>query len=163
MDRQEYTLEEISYSRKEHCRIMDKVLNVWFKDPKTLNFVAPSFSFPFQFKKWKSKFYKSEATELTTIILKKGNWIIGHLSIALKNKTGNLFNLFIDPIYRNKGLAIKMINEIESFGYNEGVREFSVSITPRNKAAITLFNKLKYKEKDKKSVGMVRMLKTIDG
>ena len=161
MDKREYTLEEISYSRKEHCRIMDKVLNDWFNDPKTLNFVAPSFSFPFQFKKWKSKFYKSEATELTTIILKKGNWIIGHLSIALKNKTGNLFNLFIDPIYRNKGLAIKMINEIESFGYSIGAREFNVKITSKNKAAIALFNKLNYKEKNKKSLGLIRMLKTI--
>ena len=55
-----------------------------------------------------------------------------------------------------------MINEIESFGYNEGLRQFSVSITPRNKVAIALFNKLEYKEEDKKSVGMVRMSKTMD-
>ena len=57
---------------------------------------------------------------------------------------------------------MKMINEIESFGYNEGLKEFSVSITPRNKAIITLFNKLKYKEKEKR-VWEVRMLKTMDG
>ena len=31
---QEYTLEKISYSRKEDCRIMESVLNKWFKDPQ---------------------------------------------------------------------------------------------------------------------------------
>ena len=49
MKKQEYTLEEISYSRKEDRRIMERVLNGWFKDPKALNFTAPGFSFPFKF------------------------------------------------------------------------------------------------------------------
>ena len=55
----------------------------------------------------------------------------------------------------------EMINEIESFGYSIGAREFNVKITSKNKAAIALFNKLNYKEKNKKSLGLIRMLKTI--
>ena len=39
---QEYTLEEISYSRKEDCRVMEAVLSGWFKNPKVLNFVDPN-------------------------------------------------------------------------------------------------------------------------
>ena len=39
MSEQEYTLEEISYSRKEDCRIMEAVLKNWFQSPKALNFV----------------------------------------------------------------------------------------------------------------------------
>ncbi len=54
-----------------------------------------------------------------------------------------------------------MINEIESLGYSIGAREFNVKITSKNKAAIALFNKLNYKEKNKKSLGLIRMLKTI--
>ena len=161
MDKQEYTLEEISYSRKEDCRIMEKVLNGWFNNPKTLNFVAPGFSFPFRFRKWTSIFYKSDINKSTTIVLKNKDWIIGHISLYLEQQAGNIFNLFIDPLYRNKGLAIKMINEIESFGYSIGAREFNVRITSKNKAAIALFNKLNYTEKNKKSLGLIRMLKTI--
>ncbi len=48
----EYTLEEISYSQKEDCKIMKPVLTQWFKDPKALNFVSTSFSYPFIFRKW---------------------------------------------------------------------------------------------------------------
>ena len=33
MSEQEYTLEEISYSRKEDCRIMEAVLKNWFQKP----------------------------------------------------------------------------------------------------------------------------------
>ena len=39
MDNREYTLEKISYSRKEDCRIMESALARWFKDPKILNLV----------------------------------------------------------------------------------------------------------------------------
>ena len=55
MAEEEYTLEEISYSRKEDCRIMEAVLKNWFQNPKTLNFVSPNLSFPFKFKKWQKK------------------------------------------------------------------------------------------------------------
>ena len=34
----EYTLEQISYSRKEDRRIMESVLRNWLYDPKALNF-----------------------------------------------------------------------------------------------------------------------------
>ena len=50
MNMQEYTLEKISYSRKEDCRIMDSVLRKWFKDPKVLNLVSPNLTYPFNFK-----------------------------------------------------------------------------------------------------------------
>ena len=41
MNLHEYTLEKISYSRKEDCRIMETVFKHWLKDPKELNFFSP--------------------------------------------------------------------------------------------------------------------------
>ena len=76
MEKQEYTLEEISYSRIEERRIMERVLNEWFKDPKELNFTALGFSFPFKFKKWRSIFYNSNINQSATVVLKNNGWII---------------------------------------------------------------------------------------
>ena len=75
MIKQEYTLEEISYSRKEDRRIMESVLKRWFIDPKMLNFFSPGFNYPFRFKKWVSLYYKDEIINISSIILKHNNWI----------------------------------------------------------------------------------------
>ena len=52
MNEGEYTLEKISYSKKEDCRIIESVLNGWFQNPKTLNLVSPNLTYPFKFKDW---------------------------------------------------------------------------------------------------------------
>ena len=56
----EYTLEEISYSRKEHRRIMESVLTSWLVDPKALNFFSPESKYPFKFKKWVRLHYSKD-------------------------------------------------------------------------------------------------------
>ena len=56
----EYTLEEISYSRKEHRRIMESVLTNWLVDPKALNFFSPESKYPFKFKKWVQLHYSKD-------------------------------------------------------------------------------------------------------
>ena len=67
MVKQEYTLEEISYSRKEDRKIMESVLNRWFIDPKTLNFVSPEFNYPFKFKKWLNLYYLKDFQQVESI------------------------------------------------------------------------------------------------
>ena len=87
MDEQEYTLEEISYSKKEHCRIMESILSEWFKNPKTLNFVSPSLKYPFKFNDWVSKNYYQKEYKVISIVIKNEGWIIGHVSYKMeKNK-----------------------------------------------------------------------------
>ena len=116
MSEQEYTLEEISYSKKEDCRIMEAVLNYWFKDPKSLNLVSPSLTYPFKFKKWITKYYNINQEQITTIVLKKKDWIIGHVSIRIKKNNLHIYHLFIDPEYRGRGLAKKIMNKINEKG-----------------------------------------------
>jgi RimJ/RimL family protein N-acetyltransferase len=142
----EYTLEEISYSRKEDCRIMEAVLKNWFQSPKALNFVSPSLTFPFKFKKWVSVFYADMVDKTMTIVLKKDNWIIGHISMKIVENNAHLFHLFIAPSNRKCGLATKLINAIEHQGKNLGCNNFSLNIVPKNDIAKKLYEKLGYNE-----------------
>ena len=162
MIEQEYTLEEISYSLKEDSRIMESVLSGWFNNPKTLNFVSPSLSYPFQFKKWIAVSYASHMDQTTTTVLKHRDWIIGHLSMRLEGTNAHIFHLFIDPVYRNKGLATKMIHEMERHGHELGAHHFTLNVVKKNKAAISLYQKLGYEKYGQSSTKYIKMNKTLE-
>tara|TARA_A100001037_G_C15147969_1_gene637370 strand:- start:909 stop:1397 length:489 start_codon:yes stop_codon:yes gene_type:complete len=157
----EYTLEEISYSRKEDSRILEAVLKNWFKDPKSLNFVDPRMSFPFQFKEWLKLSYQTEQT--ITTILKKDLWIIGYLSMHLRLERKNcyLFHLFIDPQFRNKGLAQRITKEMETYGKQLGAQSFSIFLVPKNVPAKNLYSKLGYEERGQSINGLIKLHKKI--
>ena len=159
MSEQEYTLEEISYSRKEDCRIMEAVLKNWFQSPKALNFVSPNLSFPFKFKKWVSVSYADIVDKTTTIVLKQDDWIIGHISMRIIEDNAHLFHLFIAPSNRKCGLATKLVNAIENQGKNLGCKTFSLNIVPKNNIAKKLYEKLGYKETQRSESHSIKMEK----
>ena len=159
MSEQEYTLEEISYSRKEDCRIMEAVLKNWFQSPKALNFVSPNLSFPFKFKKWVSVSYAEIVEKITTIVLKQDDWIIGHISMKVIEDNAHLFHLFIAPSHRKCGLATKLVNAIENQGKNLGCKTFSLNIVPKNDIAKKLYEKLGYKETQRSESHSIKMEK----
>jgi len=159
MSEQEYTLEEISYSRKEDCRIMEAVLKNWFQSPKTLNFVSPSLSFPFKFKKWVSNSYADIVNKTTTIILKEEDWIIGHISMRVIEDNAHLFHLFIAPSNRKSGLATKLVNAIENQGKILGCKTFSINVVPKNNIAKYIYEKLGYKETQQSQSKWIKMEK----
>ena len=161
MAEQEYTLEEISYSRKEDCRIMEAVLKTWFKDPKTLNFVSPSVPFPFKFKKWIAAAYQMNLGSSKTIVIKEGDWIIGHLSMRSNESTGHLFHLFIDPSHRKKGLAKRLVLAMEEIGNELGFKSFSLFVVPKNEPAKKLYEKMGYEEIDRAGNGSIKMGKSL--
>ena len=159
MDEGEYTLEEISYSRKEDCRIMEAVLKNWFQSPKALNFVSPNLTFPFKFKKWVSVPYAEMVEKITTIVLKQDDWIIGHISMKVIEDNAHLFHLFIAPSHRKCGLATKSVNAIENQGKNLGCKTFSLNIVPKNDIAKKLYEKLGYKETQRSESHSIKMEK----
>ena len=159
MAEEEYTLEEISYSRKEDCRIMEAVLKNWFQSPKALNFVSPNLSFPFKFKKWVSVSYAEMVEKITTIVLKQDDWIIGHISMKVIEDNAHLFHLFIAPSHRKCGLATKLVNAIENQGKNLGCKTFSLNIVPKNDIAKKLYEKLGYKETQRSESHSIKMEK----
>ena len=159
MSEQEYTLEEISYSRKEDCRIMEAVLKNWFQSPKALNFVSPNLSFPFKFKKWVSVNYADMVDKITTIVLKQDDWIIGHISMRVIEDNAHLFHLFIAPSNRKCGLATKLVNTIENQGKILGCKTFSINVIPKNNFAKKLYEKLGYKETQQSNSKWIKMEK----
>ena len=109
MNEGEYTLEKISYSKKEDCRIIESVLNGWFQNPKTLNLVSPSLTYPFKFKDWVSKNYFEKSKPIISIVIKSKNWIVGHISYRIEKNKVHLFHLIIDKKFRGLGLSKLLI------------------------------------------------------
>ena len=142
-------IKKISLNDAENCRVMKSVLNNWFQDPKILNLVSPRSKYPFFFNSWK-KYYKMN--DLETLILKKENWIIGQLSYNLKIKSEiHMSHLIIDSKFQRKGLATKLISEVEKIASNIKKRTIALNVLKSNHRAISLYEKLGYKLNRKKS------------
>tara|TARA_B100000287_G_C20514312_1_gene734338 strand:- start:433 stop:906 length:474 start_codon:yes stop_codon:yes gene_type:complete len=157
MNQHEYTLEKISYSRKEDCRIMESVFKHWFKNPKELNFFSSDLLFPFRFKNFLQK-YNNRAI---SYVLKHQDWIIGHISFQKKNGSIFISHLFIESKYRKLGLATIMLNEIEKFSSELSAKSISVKIISKNIKAIKLFKKLSYKIRKRPKLGFLEFLKKV--
>ena len=143
----EYTLEEISYSRKEHRRIMESVLTNWLVDPKALNFFSPESKYPFKFKKWVQLHYLKDIINITTIVLKHNEWIVGHVSLKTESGRSELLHLFIDSKYRKKGLGLKLLQEIENYGIKSGIKSIRATAQKRNTNYKKLLERSGYKFK----------------
>ena len=143
----EYTLEEISYSRKEHRRIMESVLTNWFVDPKALNFFSPESKYPFKFKKWVQLHYSKDIINITTIVLKYNEWIVGHVSLKTERGKSELLHLFIDSKYRKKGLGLKLLQEIENYGIKSGIKSIRAAAQKKNTVYKKFLERSGYKYK----------------
>ena len=128
----EYTLEEISYSRKEDRRIMESVLKNWLVDPKALNFFSPDSKYPFKFKKWVQLHYSKKNVNTTTLVLKHNEWVIGHVSLKTKKEKTELFHLFIDSKYRRKGLGLRLLKETESYIIDSKIESITAKVQKKN-------------------------------
>ena len=161
MNEQEYTLEEISYSKKEDCRIMEAVLNSWFQNPKTLNLVSPNLTYPFKFKQWVSKYYNNNGKEIITKVLKQNNWIIGHVSIRIEKDNLHVYHLFIQPKHRRKGLAKKIFSEVKKIAMILKKSTVSLKVSKGNHNAIQIYLEMGYKKEDhikNKNIKMIKYL-----
>ena len=159
MDKQEYTLEEISYSRKEDCRIMESVLSNWFQNPKTLNLVSPSLTYPFKFNDWIKKKYSNNQGNIISIVIREKKWIIGHISYRIEKNKYHIFHLFIKEEYRQIGLATRLLEKIEKRCFIKKVNYMTTKVLKKNKEAIGLYRKLGYKQVGSDKLKDVRMEK----
>ena len=140
------TIEKISYQNKKDARILETVLTNWFKDPKELNLTSPNMSYPFNFKKWVTLTYANQ--EIHSFVIKSEDWIIGigNLMIIPYTKKAQAIHIFIDPDYRQQGLAEKMVRHLESLGRSEKMEVMTLRVVPKNKPAIKLYKKLGFEE-----------------
>ena len=149
MATKEYTLEEISFSKKEHRIIMESALNKWFAIPKILNFVEPKITYPFKFKNWLS-IYGENKNKTTILILRHNHWIIGYVSIIIDDNKGRILHLFIDPDYRRQGFGSILLTEIENYSRESGVITIQLRTQKKNKISLDFFTKLKYQKNQKR-------------
>ena len=140
------TIEKISYQNKKDARILETVLTNWFKDPKELNLTSPNMSYPFKFKKW--VMLTDADQEIHSFVIKSEDWIIGmgNLKIIPDTKRAHAYHIFIDPNYRQQGLAEKMVRHLELLGRSEKMEIMTLRVVPKNKPAVKLYEKLGFEE-----------------
>ena len=143
----EYTLEEISYSRKEDRRIMESVLKSWLVDPKALNFFSPESKYPFKFKKWVQLHYSKSIINTTTIVLKHNEWVIGHVSLKTRKERTELLHLFVDSKYRKKGMGLRLLKEAESYIIDSKIKSVTAKVQKKNTVLKKILEKSGYKYK----------------
>jgi len=144
MDERKYTLEKISYSKKEDCRIIESVLKGWFQNPKTLNLVSPNLTYPFKFKDWVSKNYCESSKPTISIVIKRKNWIVGHISYRIEKNKVHLFHLIIDKKFRGLGLAKILVDKVERDSLMKRKGFITLNVLKKNEEAINLYKKLGY-------------------
>ena len=154
----EYTLEEISYSRKEDRRIMESVLKNWLVDPKALNFFSPDSKYPFKFKKWVQLHYSKKNVNTTTIVLKHNEWVIGHVSLKTKKEKTELFHLFIDSKYRRKGLGLRLLKETEIYTIDSNIESITAKVQKKNIVLKKILERSGYRYKNSKQNLMIKEL-----
>ena len=153
----EYTLEEISYSRKEDRRIMESVLKNWLVDPKALNFFSPESKYPFKFKKWVQLHYMKNIST-TTIVLKHNGWVIGHVSLKTRNERTELVHLFVDSKYRKKGLGLRLLKETESYIIDSKIRSITAKVQKKNIAFKKILERSGYRYNNSNQNLMIKKL-----
>ena len=140
------TIEKVSYTHPKDARILEAVLVKWFQNPKDLNLTSPNMSYPFKFKKWVMLIDADQ--EIHSFVIKSEDWIIGigNLRIMPDTKRAHAYHIFIDPNYRQQGLAEKMVRNLESLGRSEKMEVMTLRVVPKNKPAIKLYKKLGFEE-----------------
>ena len=154
----EYTLEEISYSRKEDRRIMESVLKNWLVDPKALNFFSPESKYPFKFKKWVQLHYSKNNINTTTIVLKYNEWVIGHVSLKTKKERTEILHLFVDTRYRKKGLGSILLKEIENYRIDSKIDSITAKVQKKDIAFKKILERSGYIYKNSNQNLMIKKL-----
>ena len=158
----EIKIEKVSYQNKKNSRILEAVLANWFRNPKELNLVDPTISYPFRYNKWVSLNYLDP--DIHTVVMKKSKWVIG-IGSMLKipnTKTVEIFHIYIDAEYRQQKLGKKILNYFELLALKEGAESMIIRIVPKNIAAKGLLNSEGYIEKEKPNRKIITFKKKLN-
>ena len=161
MTNSRFSISSISYEKKDDIRILNSCLSEWFSNPKILNFVSPSMRYPFKIQQWINKSYSKQSN---TLVLKLDNWIIGHISIRLNDKTksAHIFHLIIDPTQQQKGYGKRLISHAEKLIIKNNLKKITINVLINNKTAKKFYEKNGFiVARDSKS-GKIKMLKNLE-
>jgi ribosomal-protein-alanine acetyltransferase len=71
---------------------------------------------------------------------------IARVDIGRNTSFGHILTVDIAPAYRRKGIAQKLLQEIETIFREKGIKECRLEVREDNVAALTLYQKLGYKK-----------------
>ena len=139
-------IEKVSYNNPKDLQLLKAVLSKWFKNPKELNWIDPRIHDPFNFNNCVKLTYKK--SEVNSFVLKKDKWVIGIGNVICNRKTkhAHALHIFIDPKYRGKGFATKMLKYLESIAKKEKMEKMTINVMPKNIPATKLYEKLGFRE-----------------
>ena len=155
------SISPMSYEKKDDIRILTSCLSEWFSNPKILNFVSPSMRYPFKIQQWINKSYSKQSN---TLVLKLDNWIIGHISIRLNDKTksAHFFHLIIDPSQQQKGYGKKLISYAEGLIIKNNLKKIIINIQTNNQIAKKFYEKNGFIVTKGSKSGKIKMLKNLE-
>ena len=155
------SISSMSYEKKDDVRILTSCLSEWFSNPKILNFVSPSMRYPFKIQQWINKSYSKQSN---TLVLKLDNWIIGHISIRLNDKTksAHFFHLIIDPSQQQKGYGKKLISHAEKYIIKNNLKKITINVLKNNQIAKIFFEKNGFIQTGESKSGKIKMLKNLE-
>jgi ribosomal-protein-alanine N-acetyltransferase len=73
-------------------------------------------------------------------------FIIGRIDILRRETIGHIMTIDVAPSFRRKGIAKRLMTEIEQIFRQKGARESHLEVREGNLAALTLYKKLGYKQ-----------------
>lgn len=158
----ETTIEQLSYKNAEQSRILKACLETWFKNPKDLQLTSPKVSYPFKFKNWIDTSYLK--LESVTYVLKKDDWIIGHMSIQLRPQFNSIhiFHLFVDRANRSKGFSKLLVNKALEYSKRKQIQKITLAVNRNNPIAIKLYQTYGFEIVGENKIGSYKMLLEIN-
>ena len=101
--------------------------------------------------------------DLNSFVLKEDEWIIGIGNVICNRKTkrAHALHIFIDPKYREKGFATKMIKYLESIAKKEKMEKMTINVMPKNIPATKLYEKLGFRELKSNKLQWLQLQKSL--
>jgi ribosomal-protein-alanine acetyltransferase len=73
-------------------------------------------------------------------------FVIGRIDVGRNMSFGHILTVDIEPSHRRKGIAQKLLHEIEAIFIGRGIKECRLEVREDNVAASNLYQKLGYKK-----------------
>lgn len=140
--------EKIKIEKLEY-KDLQNLIN-WAENERILiQWCGPVFDFPLTMEQLDKYFSETLQQEPTRIIFKsidEKNCMTGMCELGAidrKYKTASLCRIFVDPKYRGKGIADKLISYVINYAFNElDLRRLELNVYSYNSAAIKSYERL---------------------
>jgi ribosomal-protein-alanine acetyltransferase len=104
------------------------------------------------FTKQQIAYLLTDYSSISLVAKEDGNivgFVIGRIHAGKKSLAGHILTIDVSPTHRHRGIAQKLLEEIEKIFRNKGVKECQLEAREDNVAALKLYEKLGYERIEK--------------